>query len=45
MNWADLKATANAAYEKMTTKKGAFDIMQKKRTGKERGGLKGMLDD
>ena len=33
LDWGDLKASAAQAYEKMNTKKGAFDILQKKRTG------------
>lgn len=33
LDWGDLKASALQAYEKMNPKKGAFDVLQKKRTG------------
>ena len=47
MNWEDLKNQQAHAYEKATTKRGAFEIMQKKRTGKfaTPGGTKGGLLD
>lgn len=52
MDWADLKASATKAFDKMTTKRGANDILQKKRTGVESYGTKtftkgltGMFDE
>jgi hypothetical protein len=49
-NWADLKALAQEAYEKTRAKKGAFDILQRKRTGvvdlkKETGAMTAMFDE